>query len=78
MAGGADDVPGKPLTGIKEVARIAGVSLGTVSNVLNRPEKVSPQELLPDSVAGERFVELDGTEAELRDRLQRIRDARHR
>jgi LacI family transcriptional regulator len=42
MAGGADDVPGKPLTGIKEVARIAGVSLGTVSNVLNRPEKVSP------------------------------------
>ena len=42
MAGGADDVPRKPLTGIKEVARIAGVSLGTVSNVLNRPEKVSP------------------------------------
>jgi putative ATPase len=44
----------------------------------DRPEKVSPQELLPDSVAGERFVELDGVEAELRDRLQRIRDARHR
>ncbi len=42
MAGGAEDMPGKPLTGIKEVARIAGVSLGTVSNVLNRPEKVSP------------------------------------
>ena len=46
----ADDSPrrarakpsGKPLTGIKEVARIAGVSLGTVSNVLNRPEKVAP------------------------------------
>src|SRR6266516_3518943 len=37
-----DAAPGKPLTGIKEVARIAGVSLGTVSNVLNRPEKVSP------------------------------------
>jgi len=32
----------KPLTGIKEVARVAGVSLGTVSNVLNRPEKVAP------------------------------------
>ena len=44
----------------------------------DRPEKVSPQELLPDAVAGERFVELDATEPELRDRLQRIRDARHR
>lgn len=28
--------------GIKEVARYAGVSLGTVSNVLNRPDVVSP------------------------------------
>ena len=28
---------------IKEVARLAGVSLGTVSNVLNRPEAVAPQ-----------------------------------
>ncbi|MER8037125.1 LacI family DNA-binding transcriptional regulator [Streptomyces hydrogenans] len=28
--------------GIKEVARTAGVSIGTVSNVLNRPELVSP------------------------------------
>src|SRR4051812_123437 len=44
----------------------------------DRPEKVSGQELLPDAVANERFVELDATEAELRDRLQRIRDARHR
>jgi putative ATPase len=44
----------------------------------DRPEKVSPQELLPDAVAGERFVELDATEPELRDRLQRIREARHR
>ncbi|HEX6685032.1 MAG TPA: LacI family DNA-binding transcriptional regulator [Candidatus Limnocylindrales bacterium] len=30
-------------TGIKEVARRAGVSLGTVSNVLNRPQTVTPQ-----------------------------------
>jgi putative ATPase len=44
----------------------------------DRPERVSPQELLPDAVADERFVELDATEPELRDRLQRIRDARHR
>ncbi len=29
--------------GIKEVARRAGVSLGTVSNVLNRPQAVAPQ-----------------------------------
>jgi putative ATPase len=44
----------------------------------DRPEKVSPQELLPEAAAGERFVELDTTEAELRDRLHRIREARHR
>lgn len=30
---------------IKEVAQRAGVSLGTVSNVLNRPEQVAPQTL---------------------------------
>src|SRR4029079_13698869 len=29
-------------TSIKEVARQAGVSIGTVSNVLNRPDVVSP------------------------------------
>ncbi|MGQ4486084.1 LacI family transcriptional regulator [Streptomyces sp. 372A] len=29
--------------GIKEVARQAGVSVGTVSNVLNRPDRVSPE-----------------------------------
>ncbi|MYU18656.1 LacI family DNA-binding transcriptional regulator, partial [Streptomyces sp. SID8361] len=30
-----------PGVGIKEVARAAGVSVGTVSNVINRPESVS-------------------------------------
>jgi LacI family transcriptional regulator len=40
--------PGGPLppasrtAGVKDVAAAAGVSLGTVSNVLNRPERVSP------------------------------------
>ncbi|MFE0358067.1 LacI family DNA-binding transcriptional regulator [Streptomyces nigra] len=33
----------RTVVGIKEVARQAGVSVGTVSNVLNRPERVSEQ-----------------------------------
>jgi len=34
--------PARVAAGVKEVAAAAGVSLGTVSNVLNRPEMVSP------------------------------------
>jgi putative ATPase len=46
----------------------------------DRPEGVSEQELLPESVVGERFLELTehGEERELRERLERIRKARGR
>ncbi len=44
----------------------------------DHPNHVSPQELLPDAVAGTRFFEPDALEADLRDRLQRIRKARGR
>jgi putative ATPase len=40
------------------------------------PGHLSPQELLPESVAGERFYEPDEAEAELAARLQRIRRER--
>lgn len=39
--GGADQVA--RVAGIKDVARQAGVSVGTVSNVINRPEAVLPE-----------------------------------
>jgi len=44
----------------------------------DRPGHVSPQELLPDEVAGTRFYEPTATERELAERLERIRRARGR
>jgi LacI family transcriptional regulator len=38
---GRQDPPARRPPGMKDVARLAGVSLGTVSNVLNRPEAVA-------------------------------------
>jgi LacI family transcriptional regulator len=38
-----DRLPTSGVVSLKDVARRAGVSLGTVSNVINRPELVSPQ-----------------------------------
>jgi putative ATPase len=43
-----------------------------------RPGHISPQELLPESVAGARFYEPDEAEASLRERLEQIRRARGR
>ena len=44
----------------------------------DRPEGVSPQELMPPEAEGESFLELSehGAERELRERLERIRRAR--
>ena len=42
----------------------------------DRPERVSPQELLPDAAAGTHFYEPGDAEAELRERLEAIRRAR--
>jgi putative ATPase len=42
-----------------------------------RPGHLSPQELLPPSVAGERFYKPDDAEAALRERLQNIRRERN-
>ncbi|MFI1964944.1 LacI family DNA-binding transcriptional regulator [Streptomyces pathocidini] len=42
LAGPAAAHPGHPV-GIKDVARVAGVSVGTVSNVINRPDSVSEE-----------------------------------
>jgi putative ATPase len=44
----------------------------------DHPGHVGPQEVAPDELVGVRFYEPDEQEAELRDRLQRIREARGR
>jgi putative ATPase len=46
----------------------------------DRPEGVSPQELMPQEAEGERFLELSdhGEEAALKERLEKIRKARKR
>lgn len=42
-AGEAPDAVTRRPVGVREVAALAGVSLGTVSNVLNHPERVGPE-----------------------------------
>jgi len=34
--------PAKKVVGVRDVARLAGCSVGTVSNVINRPDQVRP------------------------------------
>ena len=53
-----------------------GQDRGGYDNPHGHPGHVSAQELLPEGVAGERFYEPDEAEAELAERLQRIRRAR--
>ena len=50
-----------PTTSIKEVAQRAGVSLGTVSNVLNRPDMVAPatRQKVLDAIAALGYVRND-------------------
>jgi putative ATPase len=53
-------------------------SSGDYDNPHNRPGRVSPQELMPESAIGRRLYEPDEAEAQLRDRLEQIRTARGR
>jgi putative ATPase len=53
-----------------------GQDRGGYDNPHRHPGHVSPQELAPESVVGERFYEPDEAEAELAERLRRIRRAR--
>jgi putative ATPase len=68
---GAAPVPGWLRSGPRP-----GQDRGGYDNPHGHPGHVSSQELLPEGVAGERFYEPDEAEAQLAERLQRIRRAR--
>jgi putative ATPase len=68
---GAAPVPGWLRPGARP-----GQQTGGYDSPHNRPGHVSPQELLPESVVGERFYEPDEAEAQLAQRLAEIRRAR--
>jgi putative ATPase len=55
-----------------------GRERGAYENPHRLPGHVSPQELLPEALAGERFYEPDEAESELAERLRRLRAARGR
>jgi putative ATPase len=68
---GAAPVPGWLRSGPRP-----GQETGGYDYPHDRPGHVSPQELLPEAVAGTRFYEPDEAELELGERLERIRRAR--
>ncbi len=84
---GAGAVPGWLLADLRSVGPLADLRatdqdgspstpLASYDNPHAHPGHLSPQELLPATVAGARFYEPDEAEAELAERLQRIRRAR--
>jgi putative ATPase len=79
---GAAPVPAWLISGPRPGRRRAGGGAAADAEGYDYPHEhpghVSPQELLPGAVAGERFYEPDAAEAELRERLQQIRRARGR
>jgi len=75
---GAAPVPAWLRSGPLADLRSVGQERGGYENPHRHPGHVGAQELLPDGLAGERFYEPDGAEAQLAERLQRIRRARGR
>jgi putative ATPase len=70
---GAAPVPGWLRSGPRP-----GQEVGGYDYPHDHPGHVSPQELLPEEVAGARFYEPDGAEAALAERLAQVRRARGR
>jgi putative ATPase len=70
---GAAPVPGWLRSGPRP-----GQEVGGYDNPHDRPGHISPQELLPEEVAGEHFYKPDDAEAELARRLEEVRRARGR
>ena len=75
---GAAPVPAWLRSGPMAKVRSAGQQRGDYENPHGEPGHVSPQELLPEGVVGERFYAPDDAEAQLAARLEEIRRARQR
>jgi putative ATPase len=73
---GAAPVPGWLRSGPLADLRSAGGERGAYDNPHQHPGHLSPQELLPEVLARERFYEPDEAEQELARRLERIRRKR--
>jgi putative ATPase len=73
---GAAPVPGWLRSGPLADLRSAGQERGQYDNPHRHPGHLSPQELLPEALARERFYEPDEAEQELVRRLERIRRTR--